>query len=200
MTIKVFHSRLSGLYGNYNETIKPLIADIEARYQRFPDSLLNEIRALNDHIARCYIVNVDDTKIEEELRKAEGHILRITLDCYKYLDVWFYDYIKDFDKRYTSRIDITLVNNGEFAIAYRRFQTEAIQTIRQAKGYESIDKQKSLDLYQKAYNIYFDLEDLIISNTSTLNWAKCRKRVKRTGTVILWILSVIISALITKYV
>jgi hypothetical protein len=89
MNPELFHSKLSEIYKNYTQTIKPLIADIEARYQEFPDSLFNEIRALNDHIARCYNTNFSDEQIETEIKKAESHVLRITFDCYKYLDVWF---------------------------------------------------------------------------------------------------------------
>ena len=197
MQPKVFHSKLANIYHNYNETIKPLIADIEARYQEFPDSLFNEIRALNDHVARCYRENISDEEIDSEIKKTEGHILRITFDCYKYLDVWFHDYVKKFDKEYTSKIDITLVSDGEFAIEYRSFQSKAIKAIKEAKKNEGIDKQKSFDLYQEAYGIYSDLEMLIDEHLPKLNHAKCRKKVKLTTTGILWVFSILLSSIIT---
>ncbi|GHS97439.1 hypothetical protein FACS189421_04250 [Bacteroidia bacterium] len=197
MNVEKFQSELSTIYTQYNETIKPLIADIEAHCQQFPDSLFNEIRALNDHIARCFTSNMIDSQIAEELKKAESHVLRITFDCYKYLDVWFYDYIKKFDKDYTDKIDITLIDNGEFAPKFRKLEVDAIKMIREAKKLESKDKQKSFDLYQAAYNNYSDLEELIDSNMSKLNWAKYRKKVKWTVTVLVWIASVVISSIVT---
>jgi hypothetical protein len=197
MKLELFHSKLSKIYQNYNQTIKPLIADIEARYQEFPDSLFNEIRALNDHVARCYDVSFTDEQIEVEIKKVESHILRITFDCYKYLDVWFSDFIKKFDKEFTSKIDLTLIDNGEFAPKYRKIQLDAIKTIREAKKNESKDKQKSFDLYQEAYGIYSDLEELIETNMFKLNWAKCHKRAKWIITTIFWIASVTISSIIT---
>lgn len=41
-------------YVHYCEVIKPLIARIEALSEKIPLPLFNEIRAFNDHIARCY--------------------------------------------------------------------------------------------------------------------------------------------------
>lgn len=51
--------KLKNLYQTYNTVIKPLIADIEARYEEFPISIFNEIRAFNDHVARCYRIGID---------------------------------------------------------------------------------------------------------------------------------------------
>lgn len=47
--------RIIALYNDYNMIIKPLIAEVEARTEQFPLPLFNEIRALHDHIARCYM-------------------------------------------------------------------------------------------------------------------------------------------------
>jgi hypothetical protein len=174
-----------------------LIADIEARYQKFPDSLFNEIRALNDHVARCYTENYADEQIENEINKAESHILRITFDCYKYLDAWFHDYIVKFEKKYANRIDITLINNGEFAPKFRKIQSDALKEVKKAKKAESVDKQMSFNSYQEAYNIYSNLEELIDSNICQFSWAKIRKRANRTITFVVWLVSVVISSIIT---
>jgi hypothetical protein len=200
MEQNLFHSKLSNIYSDYTKTIKPLIADIEARYQNFPDSLFNEIRALNDHIARCYNPEFTDEQIEIEIKKAESHVLRITFDCYKYLDVWFHDFVKKIDKEYTSKIDITLIDNGLFAPKFREIQSDCIKIIREAKKAESVDKQRSFNLYQQAYNSYSELEDLINSNISKLNWAKCRRKARWILTVFIWIVSVIISSIITIFI
>ena len=46
--------KIQELYRDYNTVIKPLIAEVEARSEQFPLPLFIEIRALHDHIARCY--------------------------------------------------------------------------------------------------------------------------------------------------
>ena len=95
-----------------------LIAEIEVRYEKFPSPIFNEIRAFNDHIARCHREDISDLEIEDELKKAKGHIERIILDCYKFLNVELHrKVIKQFDKR-TRGIDLGVINNGEFFLFY----------------------------------------------------------------------------------
>jgi hypothetical protein len=168
MDVNIFHEKLSKLYIGYNQTIKLLIADIESKYQQFPLSIFNEIRAFNDHMARCYVEGFSDDKIEKEIEKAEGHIIRITLDCYKYLDVWFHDYFADFKADF----DISLIDNGEFAPIFYKEQTKGIKTIREAKENESLDKQAAINKYQEAYNIYSGLYLNIESHLPKIQWAK----------------------------
>ena len=158
--------KLTKIYQSYNNTIKPLIADVEARYQKFPDSLFNEIRALHDHIARCY--EPEGVDKVAEIRKAESHVLRITFDCYKYLDAWFHDFIDKFDDDF----DISLIDNGEFSRKFYEVKIRATNTIREAKKLEGKDKQKSFDLYQESYNIYSELTETLEFYLPKIQWAK----------------------------
>ena len=77
-------TNLNPLYEAYNNVIKPLIAEIEVRYEQFPIVIFNEIRAFNDHIARCYIRPDDNVWTNSQIRKAQSHIERMILDCYKF--------------------------------------------------------------------------------------------------------------------
>ena len=196
MDINIFHSKLSILYGGYNQTIKVLIADIETKYQRFPDSIFNEIRAFNDHIARCYIKDYPDEKIEKELEKAEGHIIRITLDCYKYLDAWLYDYFKEFKADF----DISLIDNGEFAPRYYNEQAKGARKIREAKQNESLNKQIALDKYQEAYNIYSDLYENIENNLPKIQWAKKMRKKAFLQSVRFWMASTFVALILSPII
>lgn len=74
----------------YCENILPLLLELKLR--RGDDHLLginNEIRALNDHIARCYSEseNITSQQRMEQLSKAEGHVRRLILDCFKQLNM-----------------------------------------------------------------------------------------------------------------
>lgn len=42
------------LYTLYNKEIKPLVAEIEARFEEFPEPLLAEIFFFNDYMANGY--------------------------------------------------------------------------------------------------------------------------------------------------
>ena len=79
--------QIIALYDDYNTIIKPLIAEVEARTEQFPLPLFNEIRALHDHIARCYFKDITPEQRNIEIHKAERHVLRIILDCYKCLNL-----------------------------------------------------------------------------------------------------------------
>lgn len=118
--------RLYPLYKSYNTLIKPLIAEIEVRYEHFHIALFNEIRAFNDHVARCYIKPDDIKWIDSQIMKTESHIERIVLDCYKFLNVSLYDkIIKEFDKKYKG-VDLSYIDNGDFIIKHRQLSKEII--------------------------------------------------------------------------
>lgn len=188
--------RIIALYNDYNTIIKPLIAEVEARTEQFPLPLFNEIRALHDHIARCYIEGVSDEQVESETHKAERHVVRIMLDCYKCLNLSLYDTVSLFEKQ-TKHIDLTVLQDGTFYPKYKALRTQAIQTVRKAKSLESIDTNAALDMYQKAYNVYSELELLLDTVAIDVHWASVRFTVRRTLQVILWIASAVASGIIS---
>lgn len=130
--------RITALYQDYNTVIKPLIAEVEARTEQFPLPLFNEIRALHDHIARCYSDNISSQQIDSEIHKAERHVIRIMLDCYKCLNLSLYDAVLLFERQ-TKHIDLTVLQNGTFYTKYKSLRTKAIQTVRKAKSLEALD-------------------------------------------------------------
>ena len=137
--------RIVGLYKDYNSVIKPLIAEVEARTEQFPLPLFNEIRALHDHISRCYSEESTNDSIEEEVVKAQRHSLRIMLDCYKYLNLTLHDEVILFERE-TKHIDLTVLQNGTFYPKYKEMRSNAIKLVRQAKSEESLDSVKMVTL------------------------------------------------------
>ena len=71
-------------YVSYCSVIKPLIAQIEARSEKLPLQLFNEIRAFNDHIARCFYNSPSEEYIIQQTDKAQRHISRLALDSLKF--------------------------------------------------------------------------------------------------------------------
>lgn len=105
--------RISSIIAGYSDTVKPLLAEIRVRRGDVPNNFLNEIRALNDHIARCYREGIEPTVVEEELTKAEGHLRRLIYDCFKQLNVYISDALNNKEKKYYS--DLWLVyDSGQF--------------------------------------------------------------------------------------
>lgn len=144
---------LRTIYQDYNKVIKPLIADVEARTEKFPLPLFNEIRALHDHIARCYSDKITPEQVETEIQKAERHVVRIMLDCYKCLNLSLHDSVLLFERQ-TKNIDLTVLQDGTFYPKYKVLRVQVVQYVRKAKSLESIDTKDALDVFQESYNIY----------------------------------------------
>lgn len=189
-------NKITTLYNQYNTIIKPLMAEIEAREERMPLPIFNEIRAFNDHIARCYLEGTHSERINNELLKAERHITRITLDCFKCLNISLYKQIEKFEKQ-TRNIDLTVLNNGCFYPRYCELKRLAVNHIQNAKKQEGLNLDSSLNEFQIAYNTYREVEELIINHAESVKWARVRFTSKRILSILLWILSVVISGLLS---
>lgn len=188
--------QISSLYNTYNEVIKPLIALYEAREEQFPTPVFNEIRAFNDHIAKCHLNDIDENQINEEIKLAERHIFRIIFDCYKFLNVSFHKEISEFENE-NRNIDLTIIDNGEFYPKYKKLKESAVQSVRAAKKVESLDIQKSFTNYENAFNAYSELVELILQKESDVSWARNKRKLKRVINIILWILSAVLSGFVS---
>lgn len=186
------------LYSDYNTVIKPLIAEIEARIEQFPLPLFNEIRALHDHIARCYLDEINEEQITQEIIKAERHIVRIILDCYKYLNLSLHESLLLFERQ-TKNVDLTVLKNGTFYPYYKSLRMEAIDAVRKAKLLESSNTKLALDAYQDSYNIYVELEELIEEVGTDVHWARIHFTVHKSVNVFLWFLSAVASGVISVF-
>lgn len=154
------------------------MADVECRYEEYPALLFNEIRNFNDHIATCYLPDATESIIEDNLAQAKLHLKRAILDCFKFLNVYYHELSREFERSW-KHFDVTSVNNGEFYIDYKRIKGGAIKAVRQAKKIETACKEKAFTLFQDAYNQYSDLDDLIYSNLCNIRWAKAKFSFRR---------------------
>lgn len=187
--------QIEDCYVAYCEVIKPLIAQIEASSEKLPLPLFNEIRAFNDHIARCYYNAPDEQYIALQIDKARRHITRITLDCFKCLNVILFQKIELFERQ-TRNIDLTVIDNGTFYPEYSRKKVAAASTVVQAKMLEFKDINEALYKYEQSFNLYSEIVDSIDQISEKVKWARVRFTAKRSGTILAWIASVVISAVI----
>ncbi len=183
--------KLTELYGVYNGTIKLLIAEIEAKTQKFPIELFNEIRSYNDHIARCYIPGSTQAIHDTELRKAESHIIRITLDCYKFLNVIYHQKLKNFLKKDTRFVDLAYVDSGKFYPQLMQLKKEAETLSADARRNESLDKSVSLEKWQAMYNKYTEIFEFIDSNNDNICWARKKFFKNKLVTIGIWVLTIL---------
>ena len=85
----LLYEKQERLYSFYNDRLRWVIIFIESRYKKFPVPILNEIRAVQDHIARCYDKDIEggEAFINDQMRAAQSHYTRCLLDGYKY--IWY---------------------------------------------------------------------------------------------------------------
>ncbi|MBP3358443.1 MAG: hypothetical protein J6K91_05975 [Opitutales bacterium] len=181
---------VSLLYEEYNTVIKPLIASIEAKSERFHAQILNEIRAVHDHIARCYL-GKDDQFNQKQFDKARSHNERLVLDCLKMLNMLAKEQMQEIE----SKTRLEQIDSGKFYIKYCQLADEAEKLTEKAKIKESIDKYEAINLFQKASVSYNKILDLIAKNRTHIKWAKIRFWQEPFWAFTLWMLSIILSAL-----
>lgn len=196
--------RIADILNNYRDTVKPLLADIQARRSddKLPDNFLNEIRALNDHIARCYRNDASDKFIDSELTKAEGHLRRLIYDCFKQLNIYISDTLEYKERKYYSEMWLTH-KNGAFWISYSKYRKYAQQFVIDAKKSESTDSDRAMALYEKAFQSYRRAEELLLDNKTMLKLSFVNKHLLKADhlgwwffiTVILSVISAIIGLL-----
>ena len=80
----------------------------------FPIEILNEVRAIMSHIAKCYEITNEEL-IQKNIGKAKSHMKRCVLDCYKYLCLAYSDYYENFVHKYRFT-DLTVVDKWRILV------------------------------------------------------------------------------------
>lgn len=155
------NSDIITIYQTYLNTIAPFIIQLETLDGEFPVEILNEIRAIFTHLARCSISDSISVK-RDNIYKAERHVKRAILDCFKYMCVAYDDQYRDFEQLYKN-IDLSVIDNGDFLPSLCKKRKLAIDYIKTARETElkSEDVDSSFSAFELAYNAYTDVYNFI---------------------------------------
>lgn len=152
--------KMSEILASYREA-KLLEEDIYERNRNvLPDHFLNEIRAMFDHMARCYRDDATPERKNEEMRKAEGHLQRFILDCFKQIITILKDNISRVERE-TYSSEWLRIDNGDFWKFYISECQKGQAAEIEAKKLESVDKDRALEQYQLSYESYRSIEQMI---------------------------------------
>lgn len=174
-----FDKRYDDIFLTYNNVISPFIIQFEVLDAEFPIAVLNEIRAIMGHISKINASN-DEAIREDNLLKAERHVKRAVIDCYKYTCISYHDEYEHFCRMYKG-VDFSDIQDGKFLNELVRLRKNALNTLKEAKEYEILPEATDDMIYQKyelAYQAYFDLYDYIQINYELVERAK-HKNFKR---------------------
>lgn len=195
MTQQDINTKYDELISSYME-IKPVLTDL---YQRngnhHIDGILNEIRALNDHVARCYRDDMEIDAAYNELCKAEGHLKRLIYDCFKQLNILFYDFAADYETKYFDSHWLCF-DNGEFWRKYTSKRKEITSNVEQAKIHESSNSEKTFEFFQNAYVLQGEVYDLLEEHKEALQLSRVKSYWQKINSLKGWVLSTIALAVI----
>ena len=179
---------------------KPVLNDVYKRNGgEYPDAILNEIRAIIDHIARFYDEGRDENQRYDELTKADGHLKRMIYDAYKQLNIFFFDYMEKFEEDYFGKHWFR-VKNGNVWLQYSKQREEVVELVKQAKIYESISTESAMYWYQQAYTTQRYVYNLIEDNKRNLVLSKWEKRLIAINSQKGWLMTTACLAIIPALV
>jgi hypothetical protein len=150
----------------YEEYVKPIYSEIEAKRNNIPVELLFETYAAFDHIKRFYL-NAEDEN--EALSKAIGHLKRGILDAFKLKLKYFNQDIEEFNK-YSNSVE--LIDNGKFISDFIKEKNEIFALAKDARLTESIKSKEN------AFEIWFQVsvkidkfEHKYLNQLDKIDWA-----------------------------
>ena len=154
------------VYIFYNEKVKILYSEIEARNNTLPVELLFEIHSAFDHLKR---IHVDGESEERCADKAFSHLKRGLLDAFK-LKLKYHN--KDYEKLLKMKADLNLIDNGEFWPSVLRKRTVIIKLAKEARLYEGKrDIDEAFDHWYKASDLIDQFESECFESPK-IQWAR----------------------------
>ncbi len=184
-------SRLSAIYETYLSVISPFIIQLEALDGEFPVEILNEIRSIFTHLARCNSTEKEQI-YEENIIKAERHVKRAVLDCFKYLCVAYDEYFRRFTKL-NRNVDLSFVDNGHFIQKLNSLHNNAVHNKTEAQKKELVAEniEDVFEDYEKAFNSYAAVYNLIQDSAKSIDFVKHKAATKETLNTVFGIVGVV---------
>ena len=195
------------IYKQYHQVVKHMVIELETDDGEFPVEVLNEIRAILNHLAKCYLLDEEKPEgyqslLDIQIHDAKSHLKRAIFDCYKYSCISVEDYYSDFCKR-MKHVDLGVIDNGEFSVTLSKKYSSARCSLKTAKNDEQDSMSASsfdtiFDLYKNAYEAYDDVRKYIDESLEKIERARHKQAISwwvSIGFGIVGVISLIVSLL-----
>jgi len=160
-------SSIKEVFVFYQDYVKPLYCEIEARDNTLPVELLFEIHAAFDHLKRIFIEEEDEPS---SCHKALSHLKRGSLDAFKLKLKYFHEDLESLQK---SNIDLDVIDNGEFWPNLLSDKNAIIKVAKQARLKESNpDPAQAFDLWSEVSVLIDNFYQKYLSQQNKFEWAK----------------------------
>jgi hypothetical protein len=182
------------VYQFYNEKVKILYSEIEARNNSLPVELLFEIHSAFDHLKRIHVDSEPESPCAE---KAFSHLKRGLLDAFK-LKLMYHN--KDYSKILKLKTDLRLIDNGNFLPSLLCKRKEIIDIAKTARLFEG--KKDTDEAFEKWYKVseLIDQFEKEFFDSSKIQWAKKISFLHFSITLIVGIIAGVIASVIVQYI
>jgi len=159
--------QVNDVYEFYQEFVKPIYSEIEARWNDIPVELLFETYAAFDHLKRFHLSEEDENMAT---LKALSHLKRGVLDAFKLKLKYFNN---DVEKFLNSKVDFQLIDNGEFISSLYKDKQNIIAIAKDARLTESKNgKDEAFEKWFDASLKIDDFESKYFKHSYKVDWAK----------------------------
>jgi hypothetical protein len=181
------------VYRFYNDRVKILYSEIEARNNSLPIELLFEIHAAFDHLKR---IHVDGEPEDSCAEKAYSHLKRGLLDAFKLKLKYHND---DYAKLLKLKTDLRFIDNGNFLPFLLGKRKVIIGLAKEARLFEG--KKDGDNAFEKWYEVsgLIDQFEEEFFDPAKLQWAKKINFFRDSRTFIVGIITGIIGSAIVQY-
>jgi len=181
------------VYSFYNEKVKILYSEIEARENSLPVELLFEIHSAFDHLKRIHIDGEPENLCAE---KAFSHLKRGLLDAFK-LKLKYHN--KDYARLLTMKADFHLIDNGMFWSSLLGRRKDIVNLAKEARVYEG---SKGIeDAFEKWYetSVLIDQFENDYFESPKIQWAKKQYFTRRFWDIVIGLIVGVIASTIVQY-
>ena len=182
------------VYQFYNDRVKILYSEIEARNNTLPVELLFEVHSAFDHLKRIHVDGEPEDRCAE---KAFSHLKRGLLDTFKLKLKYHND---DYAKLLKLKTDLRFIDNGKFLPSLLDKRKAIISLAKEARLFEG--KTDIDNAFEKWYEVsgLIDLFEREFFDPSKIQWAKRINFFRNFRTFIVGIVSGIIASAIVQYI
>jgi len=153
------------VYLFYNDKVKILYSEIEARNNVLPIELLFEIHAAFDHLKR---IHVDGEPEADCAEKAYSHLKRGTLDAFKLKLKYFNN---DYAKLLKLKTDLRFIDNGKFLPSLLEKRKIIIGLAKEARLFEGKSDDNAFEKWYEVSGLIDQFEEEFF-DSAKLQWAK----------------------------
>ncbi len=180
------------VYLFYNDKVKILYSEIEARNNYLPVELLFEIHAAFDHLKR---IHVDGESEADCAEKAYSHLKRGSLDAFK-LKLKYHN--NDYTKLLNSKMDLSFIDNGKFLPSLLEKRKIIIGLAKEARLSEGKPDDNAFEKWYEVSSL-IDLFEKEFFDSTKLQWAKKINFFRDFRGIIIGIITGVIGTLIVQF-